>query len=177
MKLISCIVVFSALVTVSSTIAADPIYRTTDEFGRPVFTDQGAEDADVVELKEPTPFAGSDVFKEMRSRPKDDDQTTKFRYTTASITGPTDGTTVRDNAGNLTLTVMLSPTLQDGHRLELLMDGAVYKTLKGPGTVQLENVDRGTHEFALQVTNAQSGKAIITGPPTTITLLRHSVGH
>ncbi|MDA0790329.1 MAG: hypothetical protein O2780_12830 [Proteobacteria bacterium] len=175
MKLIPCIMVFSTLATVSSTLVADPIYRTTDEFGRPVFTDQGAEDADVVELKQPTPFAGNDVFKEMRSRPKEDDQITKFRYTTASVTGPADGTTVRDNAGNLTLSVMLSPTLQDGHRLELLMDGAVYKTLKGPGTVQLENVDRGTHEFALQVTHAESGKAIITGPTTSITLMRHSV--
>ncbi|MDG2070827.1 MAG: hypothetical protein P8J55_03635 [Pseudomonadales bacterium] len=93
------------------------------------------------------------------------------------IVAPENDTAVRNNAGILTLTVKVEPRVQSHHTLTLLMDGQPYQKLTGTGTIVLENVDRGTHVFQLQVTHEQSGKVIETGPASSVILLRHSVQH
>lgn len=158
-----------------STASAATIYKSEDEFGRPVFSNRADETASEVELKEPTTYKGGTphsprVLKKKTPAPQP-------RYTAVEIVTPENDTAVRDNSGTVTLTVNIEPPLHSQHILTLLMDGQENQELDGSGTAILANVDRGTHTFQLQVTHRKSGEVIETSPSSSITLLRHSVQH
>ncbi len=76
-------------------------------------------------------------------------------YTTLAITDPVNDDTVRDNAGNLTVTTTLSPSLQAefGHQVQLLLDGVMVAS--GTAThFSLTEVARGTHTLQAIVIGA-----------------------
>jgi hypothetical protein len=163
------------IVIFCSTASAATIYKSEDEFGRPVYSNRADETASEVELKEPTTYKGGNLPTPKAS--KNETPVRQQRYTTLEILQPENDATVRDNAGTLTLTVKVEPSVHSHHTLTLQMNGQNYQKLAGTGTTVLENVDRGTHVFQLQVTHEQSGEVIETGPASSITLLRHSVQH
>lgn len=163
------------IVIFCSSASAATIYKSEDEFGRPVYSNRADETASEVELKEPTTYKGGNLPTPKASKNEAPGQ--QQRYTTLEIIEPANDAAIRDNAGTLTLTVKVEPRVHSHHTLTLLMDGQNYQTLTGTGTTVLENVDRGTHVFQLQVTHEQSGDVIETGPATSITLHRHSVQH
>ena len=163
------------IVIFCSTASAATIYKSEDEFGRPVFSNRADETASEVELKEPTTYKGGNLPAPKAA--KNETPVQQQRYTTLAIVEPENDATVRDNAGTLTLSVKVEPRVQSHHTLTLLMDGQSYQKLAGTGSTVLANVDRGTHVFQLQVTDEQSGEVIKTGPASSITLLRHSVQH
>ena len=67
--------------------------------------------------------------------------------------------------------------ISPGHRLQLLRNGEVFRELTNTGPVALQNVDRGTHTFSVQIVDKDTSKVLFTGPSTTVTLLRHSIRH
>jgi hypothetical protein len=100
---------------------------------------------------------------------------TAAAYDSVLITAPSDEETVRDNAGNLLVSVSTSPGLQSdyGHRLQLLLDGAPVET----GTASnfaLSGVERGAHTLEARVLGA-SGEPLATSPPVTFYLHRASL--
>lgn len=65
-------------------------------------------------------------------------------YEEFKVTSPTNDQTIRDNGGNVPVSLSLLPGLQGGHSIEVLMDGQSIGS--GGGTsVTLTEVDRGTH--------------------------------
>ena len=97
-------------------------------------------------------------------------------YTRAEILSPADDAAVRSNAGTLTVLVRVDPQIQDGHRLQLLLDGVSSATAGRKPEFRLENVDRGTRTLQLQIID-DSGHVLFTGPQSTFHLLRHSRLH
>lgn len=155
-----------------------PVYKSEDESGIPVFSDRAAESAEQIELREPSTFKSSLYIRPNRRVKSTGDSNNEvndnFKYQTLAITSPENGTAIRDNAGNIELHFLVLPGIQQGHTIHLIMDGQVYTSLGGAGTVSLQNVDRGTHQFHLKVSRTKDGKVIQTGPTTAITLLRYS---
>ena len=97
-------------------------------------------------------------------------------YTRAVVVSPADDAAVRSNAGNLTVLTHVEPQLQDGHRLQLLVDGTPRGAAGRNPEFHIENVDRGTHSLQLQIVD-DSHRILFTGPPSTFHLLRHSRLH
>ena len=97
-------------------------------------------------------------------------------YTAAVIVSPADDMAVRSNAGSLTVVARVDPELQEGHRLQLLLDGAPRGAPGRKPEFHLENIDRGTHSLQLQVVDDANG-VLFTGPRSTFHLLRHSRLH
>ena len=65
-------------------------------------------------------------------------------YTEFKVTSPANDQTIRDNGGNVSVSLTLVPGLKGGHSIEVLMDGQSIGS--GSGTsVTLTEVDRGTH--------------------------------
>jgi len=91
-------------------------------------------------------------------------------YSALSITQPADDQAFRNNAGDVTITVSLSPALQAGHQLLIQLDGKTIS--RGSKTsVNLKNVDRGTHRLQAWVVD-DKGKELIRAKSTVFHLQR-----
>jgi hypothetical protein len=148
---------------------AETVYRSVDEDGNIVFSDKptdGAEEIDVkdaqtVNLPSAGPFKYTPPKKEQ-----------PLQYTDIAIVSPANDTAIRDNEGNITVSVMLEPGLNSdrGDQLALYMDGAQVSVGSSP-QFELNNIDRGTHTLKASVVD-NGGKAIISSSPVSFTILR-----
>lgn len=137
------------MLVLASPLAAQ-VYKWVDGDGNIIYSDTphpGAEEIPASEVQTiklpPLPKAG----KTPAAKPK------AIPYKSLAITSPSDGETLRDNPGQVTVTISLSPPLQArfGHKLELQVDGRPFGQ---PGTAtqfQLQNLDRGTHSLLAEV--------------------------
>ena len=82
---------------------------------------------------------------------------------------------MRDNAGNVTVEVAISPGLQPNHSLEILVDGQVKGGNKSGAPILLENLDRGTHVYQARIIEDESGETLQVSASITNTLQRISV--
>jgi hypothetical protein len=153
-----------------------PIYVTEDDAGNPVFSDQKSESSEVVKLKEPTLYSPSEFIKDYEKAMSDPtiEAPVGFKYQTLTVATPGDEASIRDNTGTLELLFVIKPGIQTGHRIALMMDGEKHSNIAGTGSLMLENIDRGTHEFYLEVIRAADNSTIQTGPATTVSVLRHA---
>lgn len=156
------------------------VYKSEDESGTPVFSDQETPASEEIIIEDPITFP-AEVFKNdseafgyegIRSESQPEQPVT---YDTLLISSPTDQQTIRNNAGNLTVKIM--PTrIASQHQLQLLMDGNVMAVYDG-NPFELENLDRGTHVLQLQISHIESGKVYTSGPAVNFTMLRYSKLH
>lgn len=72
-------------------------------------------------------------------------------YELLRITIPQPDATINDNAGNLIVTVNAEPALYPGHRYRLLLDGQPYGEAGRSPVFPLQNIDRGTHQIAVEI--------------------------
>ncbi len=161
-------------------IGAAEIYREIDDQGQPGFSDIASDKAEIIRLPDTQTFPGLKIpqhplSEEAKGETRAEAKAKKDKpaYTELDITDPADGNVIRSNDGALNLTINISPALQAGHKAELVTRGKVLRRLAGSGQVTLTNLDRGQHEFNIQVTDDQ-GRLIDSGPLISITLLRIS---
>ena len=65
-------------------------------------------------------------------------------YQEFKVTSPSNDATIRDNGGNVRVSLSLTPGLRSGHSIQVMMDGKPIGS--GSGTsLTLTEVDRGTH--------------------------------
>ena len=81
---------------------------------------------------------------------------------------------VRNNAGNLTVTVQLEPQLEveKGHMLQAVVGDSVMATSAAP-TLNLTNIDRGSHILTVRVVD-RTGQTLVTSAPHTFHMMRYS---
>ncbi|MEQ9451416.1 MAG: DUF4124 domain-containing protein [Pseudomonadales bacterium] len=161
--------------------AATRIYKTVDKDGNVVFTDtpppNRTDPVDLKQTNEYSPEVSNQRGTDRRVPPpvageEEPDDVVPFSYESIKLVSPEADLALRDNAGNVTVSVSLSPGLRQGDTLEVLLDGKVVAS--GAQTeVQLENVDRGSHEVAARVVD-KSGNTAIRTEPSTFHLLRYS---
>ena len=148
------------------------ICRSRDSSGNIVFSDQCGDRREEVELREATMFTPPDT-RSKSARRAEVPHTPKFiPYGRLAITGPEAGENLRDNAGNVHISVRIEPGLQPGHRLQVLLDGKPVGPLSGGG-IQLENVDRGEHELRAVIVGA-GGQSLQESAPSSFMLHRVS---
>ena len=135
------------------TDAFSEVYKHTNPDGSVTFSDVPTKkDAKPIKLPPTSTYSPPPPSRtESSTRPKPAE--TVVSYESVSITSPSNDTAVRNNAGNLTISFSVNPSLNPGHSYVLLMDGKNV----GEGTagsVQLTNLDRGSHTFTVQVVDA-----------------------
>jgi hypothetical protein len=148
------------------------VYKSTDENGNVVYTDQPPPDgAEEVYVPPPTtykPPATHTAQPTPSPRPKPK----AFQgYESVAITSPENETTIRDG-GNLTLVVSTVPALQSGHKIRILMDSKQQAEEAGY-TFHFDNLERGSHTFQAFVIDAK-GRAIGLSDPITVYVHRPS---
>lgn len=135
-----------------ATLAAHAgVYTYIDAEGNRVFTDQPpSENAQRLELAPSNEMRGQATIP----RPPPVSLTMEPKapaYDVLRILIPEPDVTIRDVAGNLIVTATLEPALQEGHLFRLVMDGKVIGEASRSPVFPLENVDRGTHQIAIEV--------------------------
>lgn len=164
----------------SEPVPGDRIYRTRDEHGRAVFSDQAPENAEEVKVERPMTFPAGEFARDYERATRRNEPPAPGAsppYTEIRITYPENDSAIRQNDGNITLAFVLAPGLRSGHALKLLLDGAEYAAVRSPAPVQMPNLDRGTHQVQLKIVDVQTGKVVQEGEPVSFTVLRHSVLH
>ncbi|MEE8261250.1 MAG: DUF4124 domain-containing protein [Gammaproteobacteria bacterium] len=151
-------------------------YRWVDEQGNVVYSDKPHPGAEVIEEKEVQTIHAPPVPpitpRESTAPPA------VAGYERVAVVSPEDDTQIRENAGNVTVTITVEPALQTklGHKLALFVDGAQFSEPSTATQFQLINMDRGTHTLEAKIIGSD-GEVIISSPPSEFHLLRHSVLH
>jgi hypothetical protein len=95
-------------------------------------------------------------------------------YTRMAITEPAVNGTVRNNQGDVPVTIELEPELQPGHTIALTLDGRPVEGAFASTRLQIAGVDRGTHTLRAQV-NDETGLVLIASSPALFTLRRRGL--
>lgn len=172
------------LALVPGLVAAGEIYRSTDEEGNPLFTDDPPDDdAEPVELDPitsvPPPETGDGAEGQQGSGGSSGgDGQGGPAYHGISITYPPADQAVRHNGGLVPVRVALEPEdarLAEGHQVEILLDGDV-RASGASLQVSVSAVARGPHTVRARVIDA-TGATVVTSPPVDFFLLRAAVGN
>ncbi len=169
-------------------VAAAEIYRTTDEDGNVVYTDDPPdEDAEPVELDPLTTVPGTaaedDKDGDRNEAAGGDAGGSRERQPDSRLRGiriayPEGGEGIRHNGGNVPFRVALEPEgagLPAGHSIEIVLDGEVRARGTGKEIV-VAPVSRGEHSVRARVLDAQ-GDTRFASETIEFFLLRKAVGN
>lgn len=161
------------LLICSSAYAA--VYRTVDEHGNVVFTDDPGANGEPVKLP-PLSTVPPPKYTGKKESVPEDIQPQAPVYEIVRIVAPTQDETLRDNPGNVTVKVAVKPKLDKaaGHRIQYYLDGQPWLKPSPSGTAVLSPVDRGTHTVAAAVVNA-SGEVLKRSDDVRFYLHRQSI--
>ncbi|APC16446.1 penicillin-binding protein [Pseudomonas frederiksbergensis] len=128
------------------------VYTYVDAQGNRVFTDQpGPGNAKRVTLAPGNRMSANPGGATPQTAPKKPEEKPLFHYDMLRVLVPEPDASVRSSAGELIVSVTNEPTLQRGHHYRLLLDGQPTAD-PGPSPVfALSNIDRGTHQLAVEI--------------------------
>ena len=93
------------------------------------------------------------------------------KYTALRIVQPESNGTVRNNEGIVPVVLVSEPGLQDGHKVQLTLDGKGVPGDFAGLSLSLNNVDRGTHSLSAAIVDA-GGQRLIASTSVRFTLRR-----
>lgn len=169
-------IVIAATSLFFSHAAAAAVYKSVDEHGNVVFTD------DPVGHGEPLNLPPLSTVPPPQYRPVPQNQAGKnadeaeSAYQQVAITSPTQDETLRDNTGNIRVAANVDPSLNAaaGDRLQYFLDG---QTFGEPGVEEqllIPNLPRGTHTVSVAVVGP-SGEEVKRSEEVRFYLHRQSV--
>lgn len=149
------------------------VYTYIDGEGNRVFTDKPRSgNAERVELAPSNSMPAiqtqaAPVIPEATAEPA-------LRYSLLRILVPQPDATIRDSAGNLIVSITNEPGLHPQHSYRLLLDGEQMGEAGSSPVFALENIDRGTHQLAVEIIDPQ-GRIIERTPSQPFHMLRISL--
>ncbi|HKK16496.1 MAG TPA: DUF4124 domain-containing protein [Gammaproteobacteria bacterium] len=160
------------LVLLLSTSVRADVYRSVDENGNTVYSDKPSPDAEKIQIDEVQTIEGDDVEPFVYTPPSRDKEGVS-PYTQVQISSPQNNQTIRSNAGNVSVTLIVQPGLIPGHKVALYLDGSIVA--EGGLQIELEDVERGTHSLAAAI-KSPNGKELKRSAPVIFTVQRAAVG-
>ncbi|MBF7728576.1 DUF4124 domain-containing protein [Pseudomonas sp. N040] len=132
--------------------AAGEVYTYVDADGNRVFTDQPPGNARRIEMAPPNEMP---VYQQRAAPRPTESPAPAPAYQLLRILFPAPDSVVEDPAGNLMVTVNSDPALLPGHNYRLLLDGQPAGSSGRSAVFALENLDRGTHQLAVEIIDSQ----------------------
>jgi hypothetical protein len=165
-----------ALVLLSLSVTAAPIYRTTDEQGNVVFTDAPPADGGAAE---PVDIQRTNTSAPPPNRPYTSQADGKKSKPgappyTLIITKPANETSIPMGPGNFSVTARVYPALKKYQSLQLFMDGEPRGNPQASVIWDLTNVFRGAHDITVGVINGE-GQTLAVSPPVRVFVHRPSI--
>lgn len=143
------------LLLLTSLPAFAGVYTYLDADGNRVFTDKPrSANAERIELA-PTNSANLPAPSPSPPPPPALPAALPPAYQLLRITLPEPDATIRDNSGGLLVTLESDPALLEGHSYRLRLDGEVHGAPARSPVFTLDNLDRGTHQLAAEIVDAE----------------------
>lgn len=170
--------VLTASCLLSSQVVIAAVYKTVDEHGNVVYTDDPVGHGEPVKLpplstvpppsyQSPASPAGPAV---------DEGKPSSVRYQQLKIASPTQDETLRDNPGNVWIKAAINPEFDPGtgDRLQFYLDGKPVGKPDVKDKVLIPDVDRGAHTVSVSVVGP-GGKELQRSDDVRFYLHRQSV--
>ena len=162
-----------ALSLATPALHAATVYKKVDENGNLIFSDSPMDDAEAIDVP-PVPTMKLDKIKV----PADSDTTKKpkkaVKYKSVEITSPEQKKTFWNTGGSVTINVQTSPSLHEGHRIQLLLNGEKRAGPSASTSFSLSNLFRGTYDAVAQVVDSK-GNVVASSPGVTFYIKQTSV--
>ena len=171
-----------SITAMMSTVDAAEVYRTVGPDGTVSYSDQPPPAGTPVEMIETTELEtvppasvdpGATTYAEEWTFDNGNGEPSAPAYQSLAWVSPQHDAAVRANGGILQVTVAPTPPLRQGHQIEVLLDGATVGRAAAT-SITTTAIDRGTHQLVARVLDA-AGVTLVTSPPITVHVLRHSV--
>lgn len=162
----------------ASILANAQIYRTVDEQGNVVFTDQPptGSQAEEVQLRETNRVEAPATSTTDVSQTGDGDSEAQGTPYNIAIIAPENETTIPMGPGDFSVSAMVRPTLGGAHQLQLLLDGAPRGAPQKEASWALTNIDRGVHDISIAVIDRE-GNQVAVSSPTRVYVMRPSLNN
>ncbi|AHL73797.1 penicillin-binding protein [Stutzerimonas stutzeri] len=163
----------AAVLLAAALPAVAGVYTYIDAQGNRVFTDRpGGRAVESVDTRPVNSMPAQPVAPS--APPPEAPPEPAFAYRLLDIVQPEPDATIRNNAGDLSVSVASEPTLQPDHLYRLLLDGSPIAPDGSEPVFALHNIDRGTHQLIVEVVDNQ-GQTLQRSSPRTFHLLRTSL--
>ncbi|MBE0438831.1 MAG: DUF4124 domain-containing protein [Gammaproteobacteria bacterium] len=143
---------------VAMTVDAE-FYRSIDEQGNVVYSDQPSANSEQIELKElstytPAPIVEVEAVTDASEAQSTDIDVPDYQV---SISSPKQNEAFWSNGGMVDVTVTVEPELstQRNDQLLFLLDGKPIGQAQSDLTITLQNVERGSHILVVTVVDSQ----------------------
>ena len=169
----SCILLLVSLLAFSAT--GQEIFRTTDEHGNVVFTDQppaGSAKGERVELQQTNTTPATRVPP--KPTPEPAEEAPEFPDFVVAITAPANETTIAMGPGNFSVSANVQPSLTKGTLLQLYLDSEPWGEAQRGTSWDLTNVFRGAHDVTVAVVD-EEGNQLADSEPVRVYVLRPSI--
>jgi hypothetical protein len=149
-----------ALMLAVGTAQAGKIVKYTLPSGEVIYSDKPPPEATSGEevTVEPLQTFSAPAAPPLEDSTAKDDEPKPAGYEDFRVTSPTNDTVIRDHGGNVSVSLSLTPGLQGGHSIEVMMDGQSIGSGRST-SLTLTEVDRGTHTVQAMVKD-RDGKEI-----------------
>lgn len=145
--------------------AQEQIYRSVDDKGQPIFSDQADEHSQPVTLPPvntvPPTSLSQGVDQPTAESPAD--------YV-VSIRSPSNDQSFVNAGGSFSVVADIQPASESGVMVQLLVDGAVYGEPQTGGVFEVSDLSRGSHTLEVDVIDEQGS---LLGASDTITVHVH----
>lgn len=133
--------------------AEDPVYRSVDREGNPVFSDVPSDDARPVEIG-PANVMPAPAVNAPATTGKNREIEHLPYYQTLQITAPQNEETISNTGGTIAVEVLVDPPLLPGHGLRLLLDDEPTGETQQQSSFSVSGVFHGEHRLRAQVVDA-----------------------
>lgn len=164
------LLIIGALTALPST--GGEVYRVVDPNGDVTYTDS----PEVGKPKEAVEVPPVNLQPAVKPSPRISKPPVEEIKYTARIIRPTDDSTIPPGQLNVAVEVELKPALQQGHRVQITVDGKVEGKTSASTVFRLRNLVRGTHQIVARVVDS-GNQVIAVSPAVAIHVKRHSVNH
>lgn len=175
MTLYKSLTVMAGVICLGSGSVSAAVYKSIDAQGNVVYTDEPQDNAKPLELP---PLSTIPPPKSVNLAPaeKSDSGDADTKYEQITIISPTQDETLRNNAGNVNVSMALSPGLNKaaGHRIQFFLDGQTYGEPGMSENIVFQQMDRGTHTVEAAVVDG-SGKELLRSSANRFYLHRESI--
>ena len=145
------------------------VYKWVDGSGQVHYSDQPSPGASEVELPEAMIYTPPDYGSAGDAAEGDvesGEPVSGGGYKTLAVVQPGNDETLRSNEGNVAVSIEISPTLSNGHRFRLYLDGSPISGELTTPQITLQNVDRGSHNLEVAVVD-ENGQEVLRSTSVT----------
>lgn len=147
------------------------VYKTVDKEGNVSYSDSPGKSAEELDLP-PVPVINISPSPHLNLSPKQKKKQRQWVYTQLTIKSPENNATIRNNAGNISVALLIDPPLRESDTISLKSNGKEVGRGRST-TLTVTEMNRGRHALQAMIINA-NGETLRSSETITFYLQRQS---